>query len=93
MTEKTKNSETKILTGIFFIILLVSIFFVSKMTLTALGIYSSVTYSIAYFALFGVAYIFTKYVFISMLRTYQYIALAISAAISGVCIIWLLYLH
>jgi len=93
MIEKSKEIEPKILTPIFFILLLTAIFLVAKASLTALGIYSSTTYSVAYFLLFGAGYIFTKYVYYSMYRIYQYVALAVTTAISGLCILWLQYLH
>jgi hypothetical protein len=93
MIEKSKEIEPKILTAIFFILLLAAIFLVAKASLTALGIYSSTTYSVAYFLLFGAGYIFTKYVYYSMYRIYQYVALAVTTVISGLCILWLQYLY
>lgn len=93
MIEKSKNNETKILTVIFFVSLLAAIFLVAKASLTAFGIYSSTTYSITYFVLFGAGYIFTKHVYYSMFRFYQFVALAITTATSGLCILWLQYLH
>jgi hypothetical protein len=93
MNEKLKIIESKILTTVFFILLLAAIVLVSKATLAALRINSSTTYSVTYFALLGAGVIFTKYIYYSMFRIYQYAALAITAAISGLCILWLQYLH
>jgi len=93
MIEKSKVVETKILTVKFFILLLAANFLVANASLTALGIYSSTTYSVAYFLLFGAGYIFTKYVYYSMFRIYQYVVLVITTAIVGLCILWLQYLY
>jgi hypothetical protein len=91
MSEELKNIERIILTAIFFIILLVAIVHFSKTTLTAVGIYSSITYSVAYFVLFGAALIFTKYIFYPMFRIYQYVALAAMVAVCGLFFGWLLH--
>jgi len=80
----------KFLTSIFFILLIVSVVTVTKAVLTAFDIYSSTTYSITYFAFFGCAFIFTKYVYPNMFRRNQYFALIISAVASGLSIWWLL---
>ena len=91
MSEELKNIERIILTAIFFILLLVAIVLFAKATLTAIRIYSSITYSVAYFALFSAALIFTKYIFYPMYRIYQYISLAVIVAVSGLFLGWLLH--
>ncbi len=92
MTEKT-TMQTKVLASIFFVSLIAAIVLVAKATLSALGIYSSTSYSVVYFSLLGAAFIFTKYVYVSMFRVYQYVALAISVTVSGIGILWLFQLH
>ncbi|MDR3580853.1 MAG: hypothetical protein P4L44_12905 [Oryzomonas sp.] len=93
MNDKLIIMESRILTTIFFVFLLTAIVLVSKATLAALKINSSTAYSITYFALFGAGVLFTKYIYYSMFRVYQYAALAITAAIGGLCFLWLQYLH
>ncbi|MDA8412428.1 MAG: hypothetical protein M0023_01420 [Desulfobacteraceae bacterium] len=93
MNEKLKIIESKILTTVFFIILLAAIVLFSMATLATLRINSSAAYSVTYFALLGVGVLFIKYIYCSMLRVYQYAALVITAAISGLCFMWLQYLH
>jgi len=93
MTQKTNTIESKVLTAIFFIFLLAAIVLISKASLATLKIHSSGAYSVTYFALFGAGIIFTKYIYYSMFRVYQYAALIITAAICGLCILWLQYLQ
>jgi hypothetical protein len=92
MDEKLKIIERIILTIIFFILLLSAIGLVTKATLTAVGIYSSTTFAIVYFALFGAAFIFTKYIYYPMYRRYQYVALPVMLAVCGLFSWWLCYL-
>jgi hypothetical protein len=93
MNHKSNTIESKILTVIFFIFLLAAIVLISKASLATLKINYSGAYSVTYFALFGAGVIFTKYIYYSMFRVYQYAALVITVAICGLSILWLQYLH
>jgi hypothetical protein len=93
MIEKTKNSERRVLTATFFILLLAAMVLFAKASLTAFGIYSSATYSVVYFALFGACFVSTKYAYFQMFRFYQYVAMVMTTIIGGLCFLWLRYLH
>jgi len=93
MNQVSNTIESKILSVIFFIFLLAAIILISKASLTTLKINSSGAYSVTYFALFGAGGIFTEHIYYSMFRVYQYATLLITAAICGVCILWLQYLQ
>lgn len=93
MNQVANTIESKILPVIFFIFLLAAIVLISKASLITLKINSSGVYSATYFSLFDAGVIFTKHIYYSMFRVYQYATLLITAAICGVCILWLQYLQ
>ncbi|MEN6620313.1 MAG: hypothetical protein ABFD50_02025 [Smithella sp.] len=82
-----KNIERTFLSIIFLFFFLLVIVLVEKATLNAFGIYSSTTSSIVYYALFGAAFIFTKYIYYSMHKLYQYVTLAVIIVVCGL-LVW-----